>query len=242
MYNIFTNVKIGPFTDKETKDLIESSLKEYRISNIQRIAEKTYNYSGGIPYYVQAIGYEIIENYFNYKNQEDLFEVSIKGLLEKLSTSYPIVLENLAPNEKIAIVSIANNLAPPDVCAKNLFETDLISRSKEEWIIPAQIEKEWIINLSERLLSSAGEELWEKYGAHVELPKLVNEIEMIYKELSMRGKKINSLIIASDAAKSKNGAKALAYLGSAGKWALDTATQIGTEVAAEAIKVSLGVK
>ncbi|HBH47842.1 MAG TPA: hypothetical protein DDX98_04345, partial [Bacteroidales bacterium] len=241
-YNIFKTAKIGPFTKEETKTLIESNLKNYNIEKVDKIAEKTYQYSGGLPYYVQAIGYELIENYHHLEKHDDLFRLSINGLKHKLSTSYPVVLENLSPIEKIAIVSIANNFHPPDVCTKKLFEADLIIQLKEGWEIPSKIEKEWIINLSERLLNSAGESLWKKYGNHLEFPKLVTEIEMVLKELSKKKTKNDSLIVALDAAKAKDGAKVLGYLGLAGKKVLDAASKIGTEVAAEYIKASLGLK
>jgi hypothetical protein len=51
---------------------------------------------------------------------------------------------------------------------------------------------------------------------------------------------VSEVAKAEQAAKTGNGAKALEYLKSAGKWAFDTAKKIGTSVAAEAIKKSMG--
>lgn len=47
------------------------------------------------------------------------------------------------------------------------------------------------------------------------------------------------MAMAEDEAKAKNGPKMIEYLKKGGKWTLDTATEIGTNVAAEVIKKAL---
>ena len=50
-----------------------------------------------------------------------------------------------------------------------------------------------------------------------------------------------SVAKAAETAKQGNGPKAMEYLKAAGKWALDTATKIGTDVASDALTKAIGV-
>ena len=52
---------------------------------------------------------------------------------------------------------------------------------------------------------------------------------------------IGNVAMAEKAAKEGDGPKALEYLKAAGKWALDTATKIGSSVASAAITKAIGV-
>ena len=52
---------------------------------------------------------------------------------------------------------------------------------------------------------------------------------------------IGAVAQAENEAKKGNGAKVLEWLSRAGKWALDAATEIGTSIATEALKKSMGL-
>lgn len=52
---------------------------------------------------------------------------------------------------------------------------------------------------------------------------------------------IGAVATAEAAAKTGNGPKALEYLKKAGNWAFDVATKIGTDIAAAALKSSMGM-
>ena len=90
-------------------------------------------------------------------------------------------------------------------------------------------------------MDSAGKDLWDQYGENIDLPQLAQELRKVQRKLQGSGEKSDALVLATEAAEAGNGAKALTYLGRAGRWALDTATKIGTEVATAAIKASHGL-
>ena len=77
--------------------------------------------------------------------------------------------------------------------------------------------------------------------------QLAKELEQIRASMqSERASPERSLAIsqieeAAKAAKEGKGPKALAALSRAGKWALETGTKVGTEVAVAALKSALGV-
>jgi hypothetical protein len=76
---------------------------------------------------------------------------------------------------------------------------------------------------------------------------LANELALLRQEMkkeaieSEQDIAVSEVAKAEQAAKSGDGSKTLQHLRSAGKWALDTATKIGTSLAVEVIKKSMGV-
>lgn len=80
----------------------------------------------------------------------------------------------------------------------------------------------------------------------MDLAALANELEKLRQELKKEAATEEHDIIVSDiikakkAAEEKNSSKVAEYLKSSGKWALDVATRIGTSLAADAIKHSMG--
>jgi hypothetical protein len=90
-------------------------------------------------------------------------------------------------------------------------------------------------------------QVWNQFGNSIDLPLLATELSKLRAELKEKATDadhdiaVGSLALAEQAAKKGDGSKTLEYLARAGKWALDAATQIGTSIAAEAIKKSLGM-
>jgi hypothetical protein len=88
---------------------------------------------------------------------------------------------------------------------------------------------------------------WSQVREDIDLPKLAQELSLLLEELqeeASNGKHyiaLGEVARAEEAAKSDDGPRALEHLAKAGKWALDVATNIGTTVAAAAIKVALGL-
>ena len=80
-----------------------------------------------------------------------------------------------------------------------------------------------------------------------DLPKLAEELTTLRAAMKAEAVEVEhdeavaQIGKAQIEAKAGNGEKALAHLKSAGKWAFDTATKIGTSVAAEVIKKSMGL-
>jgi len=90
-------------------------------------------------------------------------------------------------------------------------------------------------------------QVWNQFGHDIDLPSLAGELSKLRAELKKKATNaeddiaVGSLALAEQAAKKGDGSKTVEYLAKAGKWALDAATQIGTTIAAEAIRKSLGM-
>jgi ribosomal protein L18 len=90
-------------------------------------------------------------------------------------------------------------------------------------------------------------QVWNQLSNSIDLLSLSSELSELRAKLKEKATDtehdiaVGSLALAEQAAKKGDGPKTLEYLAKAGKWALDAATQIGTTVAAEAIKKSIGM-
>ena len=88
---------------------------------------------------------------------------------------------------------------------------------------------------------------WDALQPNIDLAKLREELKLLRENLVKKEKtdESNSCIEALESAenelKKKNDPKALEFLKKACKWALDTASEIGTTVAAEVIKSAMGL-
>lgn len=85
--------------------------------------------------------------------------------------------------------------------------------------------------------------VWNELATSTDLGRLSKELSTLRKALEgqSRTEEADQISVAEKEIEDGNGPKALRSLKKAGKWALETATKIGTEVAAAAIKKSLGV-
>lgn len=86
--------------------------------------------------------------------------------------------------------------------------------------------------------------IWNELASSGDVQRLSAELDTLRKALEGQSKpeQADQVSMAEQEIARGNGAKALQYLKKAGSWALETATKIGTDVAAAAIKQSLGVK
>jgi hypothetical protein len=88
-------------------------------------------------------------------------------------------------------------------------------------------------------------EMWNQIGHSVDLPTLADDLSRLLPELRKRAiepvhdEAVVAVGQAKQAAEEQNGPKALEYLKKAGKWAFDTATDVGVKVAAEVIKQAI---
>lgn len=89
-------------------------------------------------------------------------------------------------------------------------------------------------------------QIWNQLQSSVDLSQLANELSRVRQEMKKEAVEpeqdiaVSEIAKAEQSAKSGDGSKTLEHLKSAGKWALDTATKIGTSLAVEAIKKSMG--
>jgi len=88
-------------------------------------------------------------------------------------------------------------------------------------------------------------QVWTELQATIDIPMLAEELSRLRREMRKAAIEPEQDIATSEiaraeqSAKAGDGSKTVAYLKSAGKWALDVATKIGTSIAAEAIKKSM---
>jgi hypothetical protein len=88
-------------------------------------------------------------------------------------------------------------------------------------------------------------QIWNEIKESVDLPKLVAELATLREQMKKEAvtvehdAAVGDISKAEQAAKAGDGAKAVEYLKSAGRWAFDNATKIGTTLAAEVLKKSL---
>jgi hypothetical protein len=88
-------------------------------------------------------------------------------------------------------------------------------------------------------------QVWTELQATIDLTRLAEELSSLRQEMRKVALEpeqdiaISEIARAEQSAKAGDGSKTVACLKSAGKWALDVATKIGTSLAAEAIKKSM---
>lgn len=89
-------------------------------------------------------------------------------------------------------------------------------------------------------------QIWNQVQGSIDLPKLVSDLSALRQQMKKEAVEpehdiaVSEVARAEQAAKGGDGSKTLEHLKSAGKWALDIATKIGTSLAVEAIKASMG--
>ncbi|MBA1300792.1 hypothetical protein [Pseudomonas carnis] len=90
-------------------------------------------------------------------------------------------------------------------------------------------------------------QVMQQAASNLDLPSLTAELATLRSSMRSQATEVEhdqavaSIGAAENAAKRQDGAGALEHLKSAGKWALDVATKIGTNVAAKAIQTAIGL-
>jgi cell division protein FtsZ len=242
LYNIFSTEKLGPITKKDASALLSPTIKRLGLADIENVMDQLYDYTGGLPYYIQAIGYELIENYYSQKiSGKELLDKTIGQVRKKLETSYPATLMKLSPDEKIAICLISKNINPPDASALKLASADFVEKREGTWIINPKIEREWVNDFMDTLLDDASKKIWASHGKNIDLKLLAKDLKKLRDRSGGSIEIDDALRNALQAADEGNGVKAVKYLSKVGQWTLDSATKIGTDVAAAAIKAIYGI-
>jgi hypothetical protein len=89
-------------------------------------------------------------------------------------------------------------------------------------------------------------QIWNQLQGTIDLPKLADELSRLRQEMKNEAVEpeqdiaVSEIAKAEQSAKAGEGSKTVEHLKSAGKWAFDVATKIGTSLAAEALKKTLG--
>lgn len=91
------------------------------------------------------------------------------------------------------------------------------------------------------------QQVWNQSKGDIDLQKLAGDLSDLRSAMKAKATTpeddaaVGAVAAAETAAKGGDGPKALAHLKSAGKWAFDIATKVGTTVAAAALKTALGL-
>jgi AAA-like domain len=112
LLNIFTPLLLPPLSKKETESLVRELSKQVGVSYEPSALERLYDLSGGIPYYVQIIGYRLIElARLETKDTVTAKDIDKIKVVQDLGLSHALMyaLDNLDEQEKNILVAIANN-------------------------------------------------------------------------------------------------------------------------------------
>ena len=88
-------------------------------------------------------------------------------------------------------------------------------------------------------------QVWNQASQTIDLPALAGELDALRKALRQEATEpehdvaVANVAMAQKAAKENDGPKAMEYLSTAGKWALDIAAKIGVPIAIEALKSAM---
>ncbi len=90
-------------------------------------------------------------------------------------------------------------------------------------------------------------QIWNESVSDIDLNQLADELGKLSSSMKKEAKTIEQdeavleIRKAENAAKDGKGPKAIEHIKNAGKWAFDKAQEIGTDIAAEVIKKSMGL-
>jgi hypothetical protein len=90
-------------------------------------------------------------------------------------------------------------------------------------------------------------QLWNQLQDSIDLPQLANELSRLRQEMKKEAVAPDNDIAVSDVAKAEqaakvgDGSKVIEHLRSAGSWALEVGTKVGTELAVKVIKAAIGI-
>lgn len=118
LFNIFMRITLRPLTKDDTETLIREPSKHIGVSYEPAAISRIYELSGGVPYYAQALGAEIIDIVNEEKKNKVCLEDVDKllpDLLERLSTSLHYTLHPLNEAEREVLSMIVNGESLKDV-------------------------------------------------------------------------------------------------------------------------------
>jgi len=154
LLNIFTRMTLRPLSKEDIETLIREPAKQVGVSYEPAALERSYELSGGIPFYAQAIGYQLIE----LANQESKNRISAKDvnkvvpeIFERLSVAFQYNLQQLDDTER-AILSMMSRGKP----LKDAHKQDIRDLETRQLIVEE--------NGNYRFVSVLFEEWFKQYG------------------------------------------------------------------------------
>jgi tetratricopeptide (TPR) repeat protein len=152
--NIFTVMFLGPLTKEETLSIMRESFKRVGISYEPNTLERLYDLTGGIPYYVNIVGYRLIE-LVNLKSEDIIKDVITTKDIDRIATDVPderfshvfmYSLDNLNEPEKEILLGISNNSPQEEFnkdAARDLEAKQIIVKEDGKYRFISQLFKEW---------------------------------------------------------------------------------------------------
>ncbi len=149
LFNIFRILTLRPWSREDTKSFIVELSKQVGVTYEHDALERIYELSGGLPFYVQAIGYQLIE----LANEEPKDKIRLEDvnkiipkIFEMLSYFFQYSLHRLDDEEKAILATIANGNSLRDVDkqdVKSLEIKQIIVEDRGNYRFVSQLFGEW---------------------------------------------------------------------------------------------------
>jgi tetratricopeptide (TPR) repeat protein len=151
LFNIFTVLSLKPLSREDTESLITEPSKQAGVRYESDALKRIFELSGGIPFYVQAIGYQLIE-LANQESKEtiDVEDVNkiIPEIFERLSNAFQWSLHQLGDKERTILATIASGEPLKDAHKQDIRDLEnrqLIFEEKGSYRFVSQLLEEWFI-------------------------------------------------------------------------------------------------
>lgn len=150
LQNIFVPMTLPPLNKGETDFLIEEPSRQVGVKYTTSALERVYYLSGGIPFYVQFIGFELVEQ----AKQASKDEVGVEDvnrivpqILGRYTINFQDIWLDLSDREKAVVAEIANKnvrAGLDEKCISNLQSRQLIIEENGRYRLTFGLFEEWV--------------------------------------------------------------------------------------------------
>jgi hypothetical protein len=156
-FNIFIQITLQPLNKEFTNALIIEPSIQAGVTYDPNVLERIYELSGGMPYYTQIIGSELIslakEKSKDRLSVGDLDQV-IPRIFDRLIPSFQMFLQQLDKKEIEILKTIASNNSPKEFLKKkirNLEDRQIIVKENGRYRFVSQLIEEWFNQKTRRM-------------------------------------------------------------------------------------------
>lgn len=164
-----------------------------------------------------------------------------KAEIQKLKYDRDLLIDQKRSSKQITMME--NRIA---IACKELEELQTLSEKERPQSVSIKVSG-GIVNQIVAGSNSGDAVQHNRLEDHIDLAHLEKELIRLHKEMKKLAKSpkhdisIGAIVQASQAAKANDRSKVFEHLKTAGKWAFEVATKIGTSLATEALKLALGL-
>jgi hypothetical protein len=150
LQNIFVPMTLSPLNKGETDFLIEEPSRQVRVKYTTSALERVYYLSGGIPFYVQVIGFELVEQAKQVSKDEvgveDVNRI-VPQILGRYTINFQDIWTNLSDREKAVVAEIVNKnvrAGLDEKCISNLQSKQLMIEENGRYRLTFGLFEEWV--------------------------------------------------------------------------------------------------